>query len=293
MSKEKNIAYGVLKIVTSFLLCLSLVLISGVAVLSLTFFSESYVFEIMEKDNYYEKVKDALLLKSSTYFDDAGIMQQMLPLIINVETIQQEIIYTTSSIYNGKILRVNKDEEFENLKKEILASFQTNEIEITPELEVVLNQVVEDCKSSYHKAVLLPYFDSLAVWNSAFKGTARFLLLAISAAFAAASWVVLKRLCDAKEKIVYIQCAFLGAGLSFLVPSLALIISGWAKTNLPTQYIYANILYNFVNGVLWSFLFAGVLLFVAGIGYGFYNKYRLLPLSEKPVLDDTEVEHST
>lgn len=269
MNRVQKAGTLALKIISSFILCFSACVLAVVTILSFTFFSESYMLKVMEKNQYYGKVSDALLLKSSKFFDNAGIMQQMLPTMINEETIRNEIEYNTNAIFNGTILRANKDEEFNQLRDEVLSSLQAGDVEITPEIVTNINMVIQQSKNAYLMAVTIPYYNQMVVWISGFKGVARLILLALSIVFGVGSWVSLRNLCTPKEQDVYVQCGLLGAGLTLFAPATVLLATGWSAATFNSNRIFIPLVQSYLNGVFLAFAVVGALLLAVGVAYGF------------------------
>lgn len=195
--------------ILGFIFSLILVVLMTSIILKLTVFNKSYVYRVLEENNYYEIVSKEIRTKMGDYMMSSGLPDSILDDTFTVNDVKKDINLYINNYYKNTKTKLNVDDIEKKLSTNINKYLNSRDISI--ESESVLNDFIKGITKIYKDEVL--HYNLLDAIRNRFNKICKIinLILIISVILLVISILLLKFV-----KFEYINSTFISSGLIIL-----------------------------------------------------------------------------
>lgn len=109
----------ILSYIIGFILSVCLFALAGLFIIKKTALDKSFMFRMMDENNYYEKVYTSICENIEDYMMSSGLEKDVLDGVITKSKVKEDIINYTNDFYEGKKYEVDTTKIKETLKNNI------------------------------------------------------------------------------------------------------------------------------------------------------------------------------
>ena len=120
----------------SFLLSICLIVIVSLIVVKNTVLDRNYVKDLLEKENYYEKLSFSTKEQMKNYVIQSGFTDEILEGIYEEEDIKNDVNKLIEQVYNNEEIYLDNSKLKENLKKSIVDYLKDKNIKLVSQEEI-------------------------------------------------------------------------------------------------------------------------------------------------------------
>ena len=276
MSK-KNILLGYL---FGFITSITLILLVLLLICKFTISNKNYLLNILEKNNYYEKINDEIKEEMELHLLSTGFTNEILENVYTKEEVISDIKIFIDNMYDGKVTILDKSNIRFNLNINIDNFFKKTKLSVMNKTE--LNNFVDDLTNAYKDEIRLYGFidDALVKFNKINNiiniGTIITLIL-----FIILSFVLIKIV-----KIKYYGSIIASGGLIILFIRLFIIEKVDVEELLIITENFSIILRNILINLEKITLISSIILIILGIVIAFINSFEKMKKLKKNYIEN-------
>ena len=265
MNKTQRIR-GAVSVFLSFLLCISLVLISAAAVLRGTLFNESFIKKTLQKSGYGKQVQSELYTQFLSYGNACNIGDSFFEKFFK-DTLTEEFIDNNTAKYFEDIYTSSKAKvDTSALEKALKPALYEYAVEMgyenEPTLDEDLDVIVGELAEIYAKFMALPKVSTINSVLTRYGKAVDIALVCLLAFAIVVSVIIFVSYKKKAEPIRYYIYALSGAFLMTLAFPLYVRFSGLVeKVNITSKSLYSLIV-NYANDILYGFFICSAVLAV-------------------------------
>lgn len=125
--KIKNIISFILK----FFLSILIILLTSIIILKSTILNKEYIKEVLEKENYYEKLSNSTKEEMKNYLIQSGFTEEIIEDIYTTNDIKNDVNRLIDQVYSNSEITINTDKIKTNLENNITSYLEEKNIEFS------------------------------------------------------------------------------------------------------------------------------------------------------------------
>ena len=265
-SKNNSRLKQIFSILSSFLLAVSLTVITLFGCLKLGFANTSQITKAFEDSNYYNAVYNNMMSECENEAIVSGLSKDIFDGVFSLDELTSYCNTYVSTLMRNETFDFDSTNMETRLSENIRSYVAANNLSVDGDIDEVISSFSSTVVAYYKSALQFPYFDQIA---SIFRLLDRVLLyiLPTMIIFSVILIVLLIRLNTFKKNRIfrYMAYSFLSSSISILViPVFSYVTNFYKKLAISPEYVNKYIVAYGGNGIF-VFLMAGILLFVLGI----------------------------
>ncbi len=253
------------RFIMSFILAISIICFVLIFTLSNTVLSEKYIFDSLEKADYYNKTYESIESNFEKYIQQSGLDEDVLKNIVTKEQVEEDTKRIIISIFDGLHEDVSTQKLEETLKNNISKSI--NNRSLSTEEKKAIDEFTQQICSEYKTTIVNSNYESQI--NTTYKKVMnlinkfkKILIITIGACIIVLIILNLRR---PYKILTNIAISFIASGFGLMV------INIYINAKIKVQHlsilndIISTIVRNITQDVLESILKYGILLVIVGL----------------------------
>lgn len=277
MKLSKPLVVRVLSIIVAWILCMLILLLTGLAILRFTLCDPDFLKQQIVNGNYTEIAAQELRENYKSYGAAGGFDNSVMESFVNEQELKNDILKAVDLMYGMDVPEQDYSTWQSNIYEALIENVESRDIRVTKEIESGVLTLAAACSSDYEQRTSIPFLHYLRPLIATIQKITLWALVGIFTGAAVCLWLLFGIHANKQQSLAYIcqsaiaaamLCCAVPLVLHALIPIQTLKLKPASLKLLLTEYV--TCLFNSI----WPFgIMLVVIAVVLGIVYYFVGQY--------------------